>query len=406
MRLNLSAKWLTLSVVLTTATQLRFGTLPVGYGEVMLAVWLGISIVTIVIKRGKNFFLGSTAKIIIVFWFLAFVLFTFGSVTDQLLMFNDSEIVWHDLFAFLFVGLFAIVFATQYSHSTYILTLITQLLFFTTVCVLFLLISSLFVRQLGFVNLWYGFRLRAWSDNPNQFALFLVVVPFIAMYMFKHTTILIMRLSYIGTIIVSIVAGFFTGSDALRISWSFSIVFLIIMSWYISITDDTLTYWKSVFLRILLPFSVIVFVLFIGQTLYLFIFEAITEVHEEGNQGENRLLFWKYGIETIMKSPVYGLGPGTRVDMYFLGLSTIKAESHNTFIDWGMCTGILGVIMYVWLLSIIFRKILKLREIFLISAVVAIVVFSIFHYTFRHPLFWFYLVSIASVPESIKNLEK
>jgi O-antigen ligase len=121
-----------------------------------------------------------------------------------------------------------------------------------------------------------------------------------------------------------------------------------------------------------------------------------TEVYNQGNQGSDRITLWQHGIAAISSSPVFGLGPGAH--------SGDKApfldfESHNTFIDWGGSTGMVGLAAYLSLLGWIAGRAWRNGFVVLVGAVISLATFSSFHYVLRHVIFWFYLLSIAHLSD-------
>jgi O-antigen ligase len=114
----------------------------------------------------------------------------------------------------------------------------------------------------------------------------------------------------------------------------------------------------------------------------------------EGGQGQVRVLLWENGVEALLSAPLLGLGPGghSGIAAPFSG-----AEAHNTFVDWGTNTGLVGLLAYVALLTWIAIDVWRSRHPTLIAALVATQVLSMFHFTLRHPVYWFYLTAIHAI---------
>ena len=99
------------------------------------------------------------------------------------------------------------------------------------------------------------------------------------------------------------------------------------------------------------------------------------------------------GADRVLKSPIIGRGPGSQNLLARLGTG---GEAHNSYLDLALATGLVGLGAAIWLtLSLVLRSSLLARPL-LWSAFVAMQCFIMFHYMFRHPLFWFYAILMAS----------
>ena len=116
----------------------------------------------------------------------------------------------------------------------------------------------------------------------------------------------------------------------------------------------------------------------------------------EREQGSVRITLWKNGFFAGLSSPLFGLGPGA-----FSGLSGPfgRFEAHNSMIDWFASAGLVGIVSFGWLIYRCWpnsRLVLSSNSAnapLLSSALIAgLLVFSAFHFTFRQPLYWFYIV--------------
>ena len=97
------------------------------------------------------------------------------------------------------------------------------------------------------------------------------------------------------------------------------------------------------------------------------------------------------------ESPLVGLGPGpfSGWDGPFEG-----REAHNSFIDWGMSTGAIGLALYLGLLAWTARCALRSGETMPVAMLVSVVLCSVFGYMLRQPDFWMVLVLVLMLSEA------
>ena len=110
-----------------------------------------------------------------------------------------------------------------------------------------------------------------------------------------------------------------------------------------------------------------------------------------------RFALWKHGIDALLTSPVVGLGPGaySGITKPFDGI-----EAHNSLIDWGTNTGIVGVVLFAALILSLLKMGWRNRNFVGIIGIFSLLMFAQFHYVFRQPIFWFYLLVFSAGAES------
>ena len=117
----------------------------------------------------------------------------------------------------------------------------------------------------------------------------------------------------------------------------------------------------------------------------------------EGNQGAIRVGLWENGVTAFSTSPLVGLGPGT-----FSGIDVpfSNTESHNTIIDWGLQVGALGVILLTILILLAVVRAYRNGRVDVAACIIALVVFSQFHYILRQPLIWIIVLwALLQIPK-------
>ena len=117
----------------------------------------------------------------------------------------------------------------------------------------------------------------------------------------------------------------------------------------------------------------------------------------DSGQGTTRLALWRLGIETAKDSPIVGLGPGAHIP-FQLATGTEKYEAHNTLVDILVVSGIVGIGVLGAIVLMLARHAYETRTLALFSVLtVPVLLFSMFHFVGRQPLFWITFVLAAYV---------
>ncbi|MUG92465.1 hypothetical protein F7734_08340 [Scytonema sp. UIC 10036] len=389
---TLESIWIGIAIALTNATQARLTGLPIGVGEVMILMWLIFLLRRILIS--KYHFMTSIVRINFWFWLFAFTSLSLGLLIAEFTGLKASG-VERDFLAFFLMLLISIGLSLSkhfYAETEKII------LYFLSFSLSFLFIVFLFPLKLP-ITLWYGgVRFTGWAENPNQLALLLSLVPFLILHLLSQENN-ILRIWYLLLITICFVLGIATGSDALLVAWIAgfgTLIYLAILKLFIYLFNRNLkTFKKNIYQKI----SGIFFVttsLIIINIIYLVNASSSANLYDKDPQASERVILWKHGIAAILHSPLFGLGPGAHSGEVgpFLNF-----EAHNTFIDWGASTGIIGLIAYISLLTWIAWNAWQQKYIFLFVAVISLAGFSTFHYVLRHPVFWFYLQVIMTLSQ-------
>jgi O-antigen ligase len=397
---NLEIIWLAIGIILTNATQLRPESVPIGPGEVMVSIWLILSVIKVLIYR--RYLLTPISQIVGLFWLVSLISFTLGlSIADSMNLISNG---WpRDYFA---LG-FAFIFSMNLTSSTFfylrIQEIVKDVIVLSTVG---LFIIFMMPSLIPFLETWSeGVRFMGLSHNPNQLSLLLSMIPFFALYLAQISADWVVKIKFFLLIIPCVIMGISTQSDALTMSWLLGLSIIIFMRFYSKILAlrayNLLSPELKNILKLIFRIFVILIILIAGLFLYHKIYNISESVYNEGDQGSLRVTLWKNGITAMSYSPLFGLGPGAHSGEIepFLGF-----EAHNTFVDWGSSSGIIGLMAYVCLLAWVAWQTWKAKLFILFAAVISLMVFSSFHYVVRHPIFWFYLLSLASLSmEATKN---
>lgn len=382
--------WFGMGVALTTATQLRPGGVPLGVGEILLLFW-SIAVLLLVVWNDR-IAVPPALRPFAAFWFFSYLFLSLGW-TQALLRGLASKYDLYDAMAYGFVGLItmAILMSPRalnvVSSSVGIVMAVTVL-----PMTAFLLIAATGRFELGPLVLWKG-RFLGWSTNPNQVSLALAPIPFLLMYKLGAAHTRSRRFAYGGLLACAALAGVASLSDALNLAWVVSIGIIVVLHWGSAVRRPALPYWTAVVVYILVPLTIAIAVVAIGYPMYLSAVDTAESVYGEGNQGSVRVALWKNGLLALTASPLVGNGPGA-----FAGIFDpfTNGEAHNTFIDWSASTGLLGITVYLLLLGWVAWRAWGSGHSSLVAAVVALTIFSTFHFVLRQPLFWFYMIFVAA----------
>jgi O-antigen ligase len=260
-----------------------------------------------------------------------------------------------------------------------------------------LLTASLVTSKLGPIGLWYGggARFRGWAENPNQLAMFMHPMPFLGWYLLQRTHGLLRRLPYFLAIIVCMVVGLATDSDALKVAWVGAPGVIAMWAWCRLVVNGRGNSLHVAIAYFLVPAVVVIFAIGLGTQIESGLEEIANQVYEKGDRGQIGMVLLMNGLEAISHSPLVGWGPGS-----YSGLDRPfdSREAHNTFVDWGMNTGGLGMMLYLGLLFWCTVRAIRSGSPWLLGALVATLGDSLFGYSLRHPFFWLVLVLVAVLP--------
>jgi O-antigen ligase len=111
---------------------------------------------------------------------------------------------------------------------------------------------------------------------------------------------------------------------------------------------------------------------------------ALQAQFSQGSQDTDRQLLWQHGLIAWSDSPWIGHGPGawSGIGGPYQGL-----EAHNSIIDWMTISGTAGLIPIFLMVSATFRF-RRRFALFRVIGILTLLLFTLFHFTFRLPVFW------------------
>ena len=398
-------------VILVFATKLRLGTFPIGPGEI------GLFLFVLVCFKGFVFDpIGSIKNChsdVQMFWYISGLSALIGLLffhENSGLPYNHREIV-----AFLFSAILTFCFF-QLSWSKHNVSKALEsfgVLSCTTTAALFLAHAIIHTSQPMLFTYGSGARFSGLSQNPNQLALLLSVAPFAFLVFVKSSLQAPVgwtkKAIFYSSFILTLTAGYFTYSSALLVAWLIGLLTLILGYFLFKKSSEEIKIVKN-FLLISFCFSLILIFIFSFQ-LPLFkadLSQSLADILYRNASYEMdgwiiRLALLKNGFEAILTSPFFGYGPGA-----YSGVVTPfeGSESHNSFIDWTLCSGLIGGVALLFLITKVLHNLKSLGEIELISCLIAMGTFAQFHYVFRQPMVWFLVFLLVSMSYCEDKREK
>lgn len=258
------------------------------------------------------------------------------------------------------------------------------------------------------LQLYYrGDRFSGWSDNPNQMALAVSGIPFLAVLMVRKR----MLQRWMGFLLfaAAIWVGMATNSNALLVAWALGLGVIAFPRSRPGEQEPRAqrAKWRGRRASSLdrMMAVIVAVALFVGGTLWLSqnwvgLYEG-TVAGGSAGQGNVRLSLWWHGLSAWFQSPIIGHGPG-----HFSGLESPfnNFEAHNFYIDWMASYGLVGLAMVGWILGSGAARALRGRETVVLGFLLVIALISLFHFFGRQPIFWtFLLVPFLGGTEPIKR---
>ncbi len=375
------AGWAALGITLSGATQLRTSGLPIGLSELMLGGW--ICFVVFLLLRGVPFTAGRVFFGLAGYWLLAWVLLGLGAMIAIQARKTSTEAA-HDAVAFLYLTVLTPMLALglqDQGTGDYHWRLARMFFLFNAGSAGLLLAIAHVTPELGPVGFWFGPRLRGWALNPNQLAIAMAAMPFLGWLLLRRTSSLFGKIVCALGIAASIAAGIGTQSDGLRAAWlaGFGAVSALLI-WRVTVRGRSRWLFIS---HAIIPATIVIIGLFYGNALIQQLSRVGEGVYDEGSQGDIRLTAWRHGIEAISQSPLVGFGPGAYSGL--LGPFE-NFEAHSSLIDWGMSTGLIGIILHLLLWGWCLWRALRSRSPAFFGMMVSIIMAVTFGYLLRHPI--------------------
>ena len=237
-------------------------------------------------------------------------------------------------------------------------------------------------------------RYSAFSQNPNQLALYLLPIPFVSLFI--QTVESGRKIQSYTEIMLVVLLNIMTFGKGLFVAWfvGFAIIGLFGINGVFSKKIITL---KIGIVLIFLPL-----VYLILQPIWIALYNGEAPGSMDG-QGEGRIVLWMNGLSAWLDAPFFGHGPG-----HYSGHVTPfeGVEAHNFFIDWLTAYGIAGGMALLFFYLVLIKKTIIDRSWIILALYASILTQALFHFYGRQPVYWlwwvvgYYLSGMLSSKES------
>jgi hypothetical protein len=400
---------LAFGLILATATQLRFGDTPFGPGEICLFIWIGI----ILCRQAWRPELASNPALthVAIFWLILIVAESVGAIvgfaTER---FFDTANIIHDVIAYCFLLGVACTMAIELAGA-HRLRRVTWLVVLFGVTSLGLQVAHAYgvVRLPLPVEPWiYVTRLRGWSSDPNQLGLVAALLTVISLHLADTATA---RVKVVAAVVCAVVI-FPVG--VLSLSDSFTVGMLAAGTAFLAVKSSV---WLATFKRGLTFRAASVSLALVGLPVLgvgaiPLVPVAVDRVeakadalYNEDNQGDARFHLWAEAYDKGMGAAMLGLGPGPHLTKKVWKESPPhKFESHNTPLELFVQGGLLALLAIALLYASLLHATVRARLPGLVALSWAVIVFSMFHFIIRHPIFWFAVILCFLEAASVSKL--
>ncbi|PPQ32210.1 O-antigen ligase family protein [Rhodopila globiformis] len=402
-------------LLLSTASQLRIGSLPIGPGELCLVAWLGLRVPALMLQRRLSF--SPAFRRMGVFWLCLSLSLALGTLTG-LTKGEDYDPSWflHDLMAYPLLAVVAcmMVIGPQAAERLQRVAGMATDMGIVSLCLLLALGAG--IVTIPGMDPWFWERFRGWSDNPNQLAVLTLGLVLIALHVVETAQTLGRWLRGMICLVLAIWVGRLSQSDGCTFAMIGAAMIFIAVKlrvWlFLQQPKRALrssAAWIAVFS---LPFVVAA-----GVPLMLSSPDTATTLAaslEKGGgkyasqEAELRFALWRQALRRGLESAMLGLGPGPHLQMpseiaadHVAGLdqrdnmqsptqgAAANYEAHNTPLDLLTQGGLILVIAFFWLLFVALRGVYDGRYAGLTAMLCGLTLFSLTGLIVRHPLVWF-----------------
>jgi hypothetical protein len=399
---------LAFGLLLSTATQLRFGETPFGPGEICLALWLGLFLCRQVSRPAPAW--NAALARVVAFWLVLIVAESIGAMVGFATeLFFDTTHMIHDIIAYFFLFAIACAMAIEL-ESEHRRRRVTWLVVLFGAGSLGLQVG----HALGMIPLplpvepWFYDRLKGWSLDANQLGLVAALLTVISLHLADTATARVRMIVAAACAVLALAVGVLTKSDSFTVGvLAAGVVFLGIKSLqWLATFERGPTFRAALVSLALLGLPVLaVGAIPLGPAVADRLEAKSEAVYNEDSQGDLRFHLWAEAIEKGMGSGMLGLGPGPHLTKKSWKRSPpAKFESHNTPLELFVQGGLLALLAIAWLYASLLLATTRARLPALAALSCAFVVFSMFHFIIRHPIFWFGVVLCLLEAASVSKL--
>jgi hypothetical protein len=402
-------------LVLSTTSQLRLAGGAIGPGEICLALWVLAMLSREAIRLGPP--LTPALSRLLIFWGLFAAAQCIGTLAglaigDR----HDPKLFLHDALAYPLLAGLSLLSVVEPGARLRLERIAWLVAIFGAAILALQLLNAFGLINFFGVDPWYWDRMRGWSENPNQLALFCAVHGLLSLYLIDIAAGPAARTCAIVCGVLSIIVGRLSKSDTFSLVLvTTGPVFLAFKfrSWLVSL-EPGLTFRSACAWIAVIGFPI--FLLSAVPLGYSLATQAqgfakeLSKDNGKDTQSEAQLRFnsWNDAISRGFESGMLGLGPGPHLEIPAILVAARQSETdgpkniehpeanaapnfeaHDTFLDLFTQGGLLAVLSFIWLAASTFLITFKGKLAGLSTLLFGLAVFAIFHLIVRQPLFWF-----------------
>ncbi|PRY25198.1 O-antigen ligase-like membrane protein [Aliiruegeria haliotis] len=386
---------LALGLVLIAATQLRPSGVPVGPGELLLIAWMLLAILRQVLCQ--PLVLNPAFRRVAVFWLVMVIIQCIGMMVGLVIEpFHYVSGILRDIIAYTLVLCFSLLVALNLSDRAERRHMLWVLLVLGSASLTLQVAGGFGLAPTPGTKSWYYDRLIGWAENPNQLGFFALIIVLLGLHLFDTAETGWKSVRALALSVMPFVAGMLSRSDSFMIGLMLSgalVATLKSISW---VGDEEMApslRGTAVVLAVMaLPLTIAASVPFASAALEK-LGESTEALYGENEQGDTRLKLWAEALDKGLDAKLIGFGPGPHLtSKSYKRPPPSKFEAHNTLLDLFTQGGIVAVGAFIWITSISLVGVTRAKKPALAGLIIGLLVFSMFHYTVRHPIFWFVIV--------------
>ncbi|RWP23104.1 O-antigen ligase family protein [Mesorhizobium sp.] len=389
------AALISLGLVLYPATQLRFGELPVGPGELCLIGWIGWTGMHRLLREQIRW--NAALSHLLAFWLVLGLAQCVGMIVGLVVEpYQDTAAVVHDIWAYALLITVGFLLALELAEDARRRRTVSLVVYFGALVLTVQVVDGFGLIGVARTDPWFFDRFRGWSLDPNQLGLLAAALSLLSLHLLDTKLRVGGRIAVAicGTIAFSV--GLLTKSDSyvICIMVAGGVLFGRKAWTALSQVGNRRTLAHALFVSALLslPLAAIAAVPF-AQSAIGYLELQSNAVYEEDGQGDTRLALWTEAFEKGLQSGFLGFGPGPHLtSKSYKRPPPDKFESHNTTLDLFTQGGLAAVLIFVWLCASTVVRSWRAKLPALIGLAVGLTAFSMFHLVIRHPMFWFGIV--------------
>ncbi len=383
---------LALGLLLSTATQLRPGGSPIGPGEICILLWLG----AVFARRIGRPITASAATYPVIAFGLVLILsesagFMMGMAIEP---FFDVPSIVHDVVAYTFLISATVIISIEMKDDRRRMRVAWLLSSSGALALLLQLGDAKGWVDVPGIDPWHFDRVRGWSEDPNQLGFVTAFLVLLAVYLAARSKRIVEASAAIFCCAVALVTGVLTKSDTFTVCIATAtLVFLLITcrNWLLAPRGSPRAAVACIgllaaplVLAAALPFT----------SAFTSAGETYSEdLYYKDNQGDTRLMLWKEALEKGLDSKLVGMGPGPHlVKKAFKRPPPDKFESHNTPLELFTQGGLIASLAFIAFAGWAVFQTCRAGINSLAALSCGLLVFSLFHFVLRHPIFWFGIV--------------